>query len=160
MSISFFFRSPHLLIIISQAMSKSDVIQWRLQDAAALEALTQELLKVRPKLEQGQPVEATDGTETKRIKSSKQEILQSIFGIVSPLTPDDVSKPSELVWEGRNGWLKEYVQIANRRAQEDAGEGGDEGSSGMDDSDFVFDDIPPAGERRKSCTLNLGASNF
>ena len=99
-------------------MSGSDIIQWRLQDSVALETLTRGLLKVRPKLEQLQPAQATDGTETNRTKSNKHSILPSIFEIVSPLTLSDVSQPSGITWKGRKGWLKEYVQIAIRRVQE------------------------------------------
>lgn len=146
--------------MILQPISESDIIQWRLQDAAALNTLKKKLRKVRPKLEHNQPIEATDGTETKQIKSSKYEIFPSIFGAVLPLTASDVSQPSEITWEGRNGWLKEYVQISNRRTQENTWKGEDQGSSGLDDSDFIFDSIAPADERRQSCTVNLAASDF
>lgn len=107
---------------------------------------------MRPKLEQLQPAQATDGTETNRTKSYKHLILPSIFRIVSPLTLSDVSQPSRITWEGRKGWLKEYVQIAIRRVQENGGQE-DGRSSGVND-------VPPAGERRKSCTINLEPSDF
>ena len=101
---------------------------------------------MRPKLEQLQPAQATDGTETNRTKSNKHLILPSIFRIVSPLTLSDVSQPSG------KGWLNEYVQISIRRVQENGGQE-DGRSSGVND-------VPPAGERRKSCTINLEPSNF
>ena len=107
---------------------------------------------MRPKLEQLQPAQATDGTETNRTKSNKHLILPSIFRIVSPLTLSDVSQPSGITWEGRKGWLKEYAQIAIRGVQEN-GRQEDGRSSGVND-------VPPAGERRKSCTINLEPSDF
>ena len=100
---------------------------------------------MRPKLEQLQPAQATDGTETNRTKSYKHLILPSIFRIVSPLTLSDVSQPSRITWEGRKGWLKEYVQIAIRRVQENGGQE-DGRSSGVND-------VPPAGGESRAQSI-------
>lgn len=110
-----------------------------------------------PKFEADQSVEPTDGTETKRIKSSNLNFLPSVFVAVLPLTPSDISRSSGITWGGRNGWLREYAQIADRRAREGAQHAG--WTSRMDDSDFIFDSIPPAGERRKSCTVALAMND-
>ena len=150
----YFICSAHhiLLYNISQAMSGSDIIQWRLQDSVVLETLTRGLLKVCPKQEQQlQPAQATDGTETNRTKSNKRMILPSIFGIVSPHSIWCITTFRDYVgrWKGR---LKEYVQIAIRKVQENGGQE-DGRSSGVND-------VPPAGERRKSYTINLEPSDF
>ena len=98
-----------------------------------------------PKQEQLQPAQATDGTETNRTKSNKHLILPSIFGIVSPPTLSDVSQPSGITWKGRKGWLKEYVQIAIRRVQENGGQE-DGRSSGVND-------VSPAGGESRAQSI-------
>jgi hypothetical protein len=83
---------------------------------------------------------------------SKRRLLQTVFAEIGALTPTDVQS-QDVVWSGRNGWLKEYNQIGSRRDKE-YGDSDDADSSEEYDSDYIYDSVCPAGERRKSCTVN------
>jgi len=109
-------------------------------------------------LEAGLPIQPEDRDETIDIKKGKRCILQTVFAEVGPLTPT-YAEGQDVVWSGRNGWLKEYNQIGRRRDQEREGSD-DTDLSEEYDSDYIYDSISPPGERRKSCTVNLDASNF
>jgi len=132
-------------------------IYWRLNSSLELKKVTEQLQHVRPPLEAGQPIQPEDRDETIDIKQSKRRILQTVFAEISPLTPTDAHS-QDVVWSGRNGWLKEYNQIGRRCDHEH--EGSDDTDSSEYDSDYIYDGISPPGERRKSCTVNLDASNF
>lgn len=119
--------------------------------------VTEQLELVRPLLEAGQSIQPEDRDETIDIKKSNNNILQSVFAEIGPLTLVDADNPS-VVWSGRNGWLKEYNQIASRRNREYEGSGAE--SSEEYDSDYIYDSTSPPGERRRSCTVNLDASYF
>jgi len=120
--------------------------------------VTEQLQFVRPPLEAGQSIQPEDRDETIDIKKSKRRILQAVFAEIGPLTLADTQR-QDLVWSGRNGWLKEYNQIGGRRDQEQ--EGSDDGESSEEyDSDYIYDSISPPGERRKSCTVNCDVNNF
>jgi hypothetical protein len=132
-------------------------IYWRLNSSLELKKVTEELQLVRPPLEAGQPIQLEDRDETIDIKKSKRRILQTVFAEISPLTPTDAHS-QDVVWSGRNGWLKEYNQIGRRCDHEHGGS--DDTDSSEYDSDYIYDGISPPRERRKSCTLNLDASDF
>ena len=106
---------------------------------------------VRPPLEGDQSIRPEDCDETIDVKKSKRRILQTLLAEIGPLTPTD-AESQDVVWSGRNGWLKEFNQIARRRNQEHRGS--DDGESSEEyDSDYIYDGISPPGERRKSCTM-------
>jgi casein kinase I family protein HRR25 len=141
-------------------MSKAELrpIYWRLKSPPDLMKVTEQLQLVRPPLEAGQSIQSEDRDETIDIKKNKRRILQTVFAEIGPLTLTD-AQGQDVVWSGRNGWLKEYNQIGSRRDQEQ--EGSDDADSSEEyDSDYIYDSISPPGERRKSCTVNLEASNF
>jgi hypothetical protein len=132
-------------------------IYWRLQGSQDLMKVTEQLKLVRPPLDAGLEVRPEDRDETIGIKRSKRHILQTVLAEISPLTLADV-RAQDVVWSGRNGWLKEYNQIGNRRDRE--WEGSNDGDSSEEyDSDYIYDGISPPGERRKSCTVNVSESD-
>lgn len=55
---------------------------------------------------------------------------------------------------GKEWALKEYNRIGSRRDKE-YGDSDDANSSEEYDSDYIYDSVSPAGERRKSCTVNV-----
>ncbi|KAF8517485.1 kinase-like domain-containing protein [Gautieria morchelliformis] len=113
---------------------------------------------VNPPLEAGQSIRPEDRDETIDIKKSNLRILQTVLVETGPLTPADTQR-QDIVWSGRNGWLKEYNQIGSRRDQEQEGSH-DADSSDEYDSDYIYDSTSLPGERRKSCTVNLGETDF
>ena len=73
---------------------------------------------------------------------------------VGPLTPTD-AEGQDVVWSGRNGWLKEYNQISRR----------DQDLEGSDDADsseeYSSDYISPPGKQRISVLYGkLGRKQF
>ncbi|KAF8497316.1 hypothetical protein JB92DRAFT_1030241 [Gautieria morchelliformis] len=133
-------------------------IYWRLKTSEDLTKVTEQLQLVNRPLEAGQSIRPEDRDETIGIKKSKRRILQTVLAEIGPLTPTD-TQGRGIVWSGRNGWLKEYNQIGSRREQEQ--EGSDDAESSEEyDSDYIYDSISPPGERRKSCTVNLDATNY
>ncbi len=117
-----------------------------------LNKVTEQLQLVSPPLEGGQSIRPEDRDETIDIKKSENRILQTILAEIGPLTPTD-AESQDVVWSGRNGWLKEYNQIARRRNREHRGSDAGESSEEYD-SDYIYDGISPPGERRKSCTVS------
>jgi len=154
-------RSHHFALLVSDPHhQKAELrpIYWRLKSPPDLMKVTEQLQLVRPPLEAGQSIQSEDRDETIDIKKNKRRILQTVFAEIGPLTLTD-AQGQDVVWSGRNGWLKEYNKIGSRRDQEQ--EGSDDADSSEEyDSDYIYDSISPPGERRKSCTVNLEASNF
>jgi hypothetical protein len=132
--------------------AKLPPIYWRLNSSLELKKVTEQLQLVRPPLEGDQSIRPEDCDETIDIKKSKRRILQTVLAEICPLTPTD-AESQDVVWSGRNGWLKEYNQIARRRNREHRGSD-DEESSEEYDSDYIYDGISPPRERRKSCTVS------
>ena len=149
-----------LLVFDPNRRQKAELrpIYWRLKSSPDLMKVTEQLQLVRPPIEAGQSIQPEDRDETIDIKKGKRRILQTVFAEIGPLTPSDTQR-QDLVWSGRNGWLKEYNQIGRRYNQEREGSD-DEDSSEEYDSDYVYDSISPPGERRKSCTVNLDVNNL
>jgi hypothetical protein len=155
-------RSQHLLLLVSDPNQPQKVdpgpIHWRVKTSPDLMKVTEQLQLVRPPLEAGQSIQPEDRDETTDIKRSKRRILQAVLAEIGPLTPSD-THCQDVVWSGRNGWLKEYNQIGSRRDHEL--EGSDDADSSEEyDSDYIYDSTSPPGERRKSCTVNLGVTDF
>ena len=150
-----------LVLFVSDSNDRQDAeflpVHWRLKSASDLMKVGEQLKIVRPPLEAGQAIQPEDGEETVGIKKSKHRILQTVLAEIAPLTLAD-SQSQDLMWAGRNGWLREYNQIGRRREAER--EGSEAESSEEYDSDYIYDSICPPGERPKSCTVNLSASDF
>jgi hypothetical protein len=123
-----------------------------------LKKLSEQLVLVRPPLEAGLPVLPEDREETKCVKNGRRYIINVVFADAAPLVPADIEDPA-LLWSGRNGWLREYSKIGERRSVDSRGSQPDYSSEDYD-SDFIFDSISPPGERRASCTVNLNACDF
>ncbi|KIM92262.1 hypothetical protein PILCRDRAFT_117298 [Piloderma croceum F 1598] len=132
-------------------------IHWHLKNSDLVK-VAEHLEHVRPPLEAGQSIQPEDQVETINIKKGRRRILQTVFADIGPLTLADI-QCQDVVWSGRNGWLTEYNQIGSRLDQERE-ISGDADSSEEYDSDYIYDSISPPGERRKSCTVNLDASDF
>ena len=149
-------RSNRFVLLVSNLdrcqKTKLPPIYWRLNSPLDLKKVTEQLQLVRPPLEADQSIRPEDRDETIDIKKSERRILQTVLAEIGPLTPTD-AESQDVVWSGRNGWLKEYNQIARRRNREHRGS--DDGESSEEyDSDYIYDGISPPGERRKSCTVN------
>jgi len=147
-------RSNHFVLLVSDLnryQKELGPICWRLNSSLDLKKVTEQLQLVRTPLECQQSIQPEDCDETIDIKKGKRRLLQTVFAEIGALTPTDVQS-QDVVWLGRNGWLKEYNQIGSRRDKE-YGDSAD--SSEEYDSDYIYDGVSPAGERRKSCTVDL-----
>jgi hypothetical protein len=121
-------------------------------NTSASRNFTEQLKLVRSPLEAGLPIQPEDRDETIDIKG-KCSILQTVFVKVGPLTPTVTdAEGQDVVWSGRNGWLKEYNQIS--RHDQDL-----EGSDDADSSKEYSSDYQGNSEFQ-SCTVNLDANNF
>jgi len=149
-------RSHYFVLLVSNPNRRQNAklppIYWRLNSSLELNKVTQQLQLVRPPLEAEQSIRPEDRDETIDIKRSERRILQTVLAKICPLTPTDVES-QDMVWSGRNGWLKAYNQIARRRNPEHRGSNDGESSEEYD-SDYIYDGISPPGERRKSCTVS------
>jgi hypothetical protein len=146
-----------LLTLLNSFKAEPATVHWRLNDSEELEKLTNQLKLVRPPLEAGLSISPEDGEDTIHVKKCKHHTLLAAFAEVVPLTPADLEDPL-LVWSGRNGWLREYNKMGTRLDLERRGSHSE--SSEDYDSDYIYDDIHPPGQRRASCTVNLDACAF